>query len=66
MIDAKDPTQTAMVSTQMKSDNDTDGDGVLNYLDLDSDGDTIPDSVEGTVLLPNNDGVLTTKTWFAR
>ena len=27
---------------------DTDDDGVLNYLDLDSDGDMIPDSSEGT------------------
>jgi hypothetical protein len=27
---------------------DTDDDGVLNYLDLDSDGDRIPDSCEGT------------------
>ncbi|SHI61090.1 hypothetical protein SAMN05216261_1281, partial [Algibacter luteus] len=26
---------------------DTDGDGQLNYLDLDSDNDTIPDNVEG-------------------
>ncbi len=28
---------------------DADGDGILNYLDLDSDGDGIKDSVEGTV-----------------
>jgi|GEM_PF-1353017 len=28
---------------------DTDGDGVANFMDLDSDGDTVPDSVEGIV-----------------
>lgn len=29
--------------------NDTDGDGILDYLDSDDDGDNIPTSVEGTV-----------------
>jgi hypothetical protein len=29
--------------------NDTDGDGILDYLDSDDDGDNIPTSVEGTI-----------------
>ncbi len=38
--------------------NDTDGDGVPNYHDLDSDNDGLNDVVEGGNLDPDNDGVV--------
>ncbi|GEM_PF-4778311 len=37
---------------------DTDGDGVSDYLDLDSDNDSMSDAFEATGLDSNNDGVL--------
>lgn len=38
------------------TDDDTDGDGIPNYLDLDDDGDNVPTKNENPD--PNNDGVL--------
>jgi hypothetical protein len=35
------------MSDALEGDEDEDGDGVPNFLDQDSDGDTIPDKVEG-------------------
>ena len=36
-----------MASVSISSCNDTDGDGIPNYLDLDSDNDGCPDAIEG-------------------
>ncbi|MEY3411483.1 MAG: hypothetical protein RIQ70_169, partial [Bacteroidota bacterium] len=46
---------TASFNPKVSCTNDTDGDGIANHLDLDSDGDACPDAKEATVI-----GTLTT------
>ncbi|QQV02428.1 MULTISPECIES: DUF11 domain-containing protein [Chryseobacterium] len=44
-----------MASVSISSCNDTDGDGIPNYLDLDSDNDGCPDAVEGGASFTSTD-----------